>query len=862
MMTTELEALRGTALPGPPVEFLAAVEARVTPILFRRRVVRRGRQVAAAALALVGISFLWPWTNLHELSSAELLEKREKLKQQQPQVSGSLMFIPIETIVESTDVVVQVVVEEVTVNKERLVADIKAKRVRPLYLKVEFRLVESYPPLPGESLVVSSTGELEHMAAGKAFLMALKKENGVLRPLYSFRAQGIYPIRGEGPEATVSGLVRSSMTLDAAWSLIRTIHDHTHGNKQLPPEVIEEHVRALKSGSLAEAELALELLSLGAKDAMTTEVLVEALEGHYARLMAKVEIVENQYYRTHNPTYAALARKMLALLYAQADRHAAERLLTLYVKDLSNIRARVFDDSELRQAMFRLALKHPGPDRHERVLGLLGKKVTWRNEKTGGRLGGTEVVKPNYRNLKALSETPGADIDQLLREIFARPTDFGLRGELALAALWQGMAQRGMEEIRPYLETIVADPLKADYRGISIRSHRSVAAYARDHLKLLDGAKAEADPNSRQQAWSLSQDELARQSPSLIADVLWLDVPAPALGFGIRKVLGHEDLRQAAGQEQWPWPQDLPDCPPILRSLLTAGHQPDAADVAGQLLSVPIHDFDLDHFGADLAGRCGALRYLGKTGDVSLAPAIEALLDPKVLAKYTKAHERAYQVTVSKTGPERRNSLVRKSPARRPAAEELRTAALLALTRLGQRQVLAEWRSRYREGSAGQRMTAAIALFYLGDDASKEMIEAFATRTERSIDLLDRHLSAWGATGEFQKTIRYLRSPQTDALFLRRIQLGVGNGDTDLVRARDFLRDHVEEILPLLVKHLDSRDMITRGRANSCLGRILGPKPGWQQYALAGTQPELVEKCRAEVQAYLELWRSRPAAAE
>ena len=138
--------------------------------------------------------------------------------------------------------------------------------------------------------------------------------------------------------------------------------------------------------------------------------------------------------------------------------------------------------------------------------------------------------------------------------------------------------------------------------------------------------------------------------------------------------------------------------------------------------------------------------------------------------------------------------------------------------------------------------------------------------TERSIELLNYHFGTEGASYEFQRTIRYLRSPETDALFLRRVQKGLSVADYHFFLKPDFLGDHVEEILPLLVKHLEHRDMDTRRQAKNSLEMILarrsGWRVGWQNLALAGTQPELVEKCRAEVQAYLALWRSRAAAAE
>jgi len=883
-MEDRLESLRGQRLLELPTDFRAQIEARVNPILRKRRIRHHAGLACAAAALFVSLGYLAlvaPWDAFRDLgrreaklasrargdvavgdsiqesqaesrvtaqadsdnhvavedrkekppikehviaeldfdniegkSVQELLALRQELKGRQGSTGACTAAPPaMQLYIEAGYFMVQVVVKEVTFDTaqliKQLVEDIKARRVRPLYMTVEFEVVESHPAVHEHTILLSSTGEPEDVQPGRAFIMALKRLNGVYRPPSRFDGSGIYPIEGEGAAASVFG----DMPLEEAWEYIRGLYGVIHGTEiQTDRRKTQERLDALLSGTLDEARLALRLLSATKRSALTKEILLDALETQYDALLAKDNVQGERpgpaLYRMADQVdeYTSFAQSALVALYPVADEAAVGRVLELYADDMSDYRAMVFEESDYFAAeALKLALKHPGPARRDRVLGLLLRM---------GR-------RPDRSVLKLLVLNRGDDIEGILVEW------------AEAVALEPDRLDELLQGHREHLRKALPRPIKERLDRFTASCEAGESHWLGPSLELC------MSPGNERLARALLKVPFYRT-----ADVIWLRVPDPVFVPALRNAIGTDE-----------WGHHGRRCPPLLEALAACGEPDEALRLAQELLERPIPDTDLDAFKADVENRAAALRYLGRTGNASAASAVAPFLTDEALSEYGEAHERAFKTAVSKEEPERRGMLNYWSPAGNPLHERLKIAALLALTRLRDPRVIDEWRRLYGQGDVPQKVTAAVALYYLGDDTSKDLIEVFRNHTERSLDDLHRHQQTQGATGEFQSTIQYLRSPRTDALFLERIQRGLGNGDSDLIEDLGFLQDHVQEVLPLLLGHLDSKVLETRAQAHRCLESILHVSLPWDKTALAGTQPEVVEQWHKEVEVFLSDWR-------
>lgn len=157
------------------------------------------------------------------------------------------------------------------------------------------------------------------------------------------------------------------------------------------------------------------------------------------------------------------------------------------------------------------------------------------------------------------------------------------------------------------------------------------------------------------------------------------------------------------------------------------------------------------------------------------------------------------------------------------------------------------------------RIATAVSLYYLGDDGGHDILEHFINHTERSIPEIEEHWSiSWGNLDTFggrpfHEALLYLRSPQTEELFLERLRNDVRKVD---MRALAIARAREREVLPILVEHLNSGNGVTRDAAHEMLKRLTsqdfgyGWQPSWG-YPLNDEQIEAVERWRAYVDEYL-----------
>ncbi|MBL7152818.1 MAG: hypothetical protein ISS79_03815 [Phycisphaerae bacterium] len=203
-----------------------------------------------------------------------------------------------------------------------------------------------------------------------------------------------------------------------------------------------------------------------------------------------------------------------------------------------------------------------------------------------------------------------------------------------------------------------------------------------------------------------------------------------------------------------------------------------------------------------------------------------------------------------------------------PWGNRLQAAAIMALARAAAERATEQLRELYAATDDYYvRIATAVSLRYLGDDGGHDLLEHFINHTERSVPEIEKHWGmSWGnldtSRGRpFHEALLYLRSPQTEELFLERLRNGVREVD---MRALAIARAREREVLPILVEHLNSGNGVTRDAANGVtrdaahemLKRLTsqdfgyGYAPSWG-YPLGDEQIEAVERWSAYVVEYL-----------
>lgn len=207
-----------------------------------------------------------------------------------------------------------------------------------------------------------------------------------------------------------------------------------------------------------------------------------------------------------------------------------------------------------------------------------------------------------------------------------------------------------------------------------------------------------------------------------------------------------------------------------------------------------------------------------------------------------------------------------------PWGNRLQAAAIMAFARAAGDRATEQLREAYAATDDYYvRIAAAVSLRYLGDDGGHDVLEHFINHTERSIPEIDKHWSMrwWNLDTSggrpFHEALLYLRSSQTEELFLERLRNGVRKAD---MRALAIARARQRDVLPILVEHLnsgsrvkhdaanDAANGVNRDAAHEMLKRLTGQDfgYGWQPswgYPLNDEQIEAVERWRAYVDEYL-----------
>jgi hypothetical protein len=179
----------------------------------------------------------------------------------------------------------------------------------------------------------------------------------------------------------------------------------------------------------------------------------------------------------------------------------------------------------------------------------------------------------------------------------------------------------------------------------------------------------------------------------------------------------------------------------------------------------------------------------------------------------------------------------------------LQGAAIMVLAKLGGDSAIERLRELYASNDYYMRIAAAVSLYYLGDDSGNELLEHFINHTERSVPGIEMRWHVDMSGGKpFHEALLYLRSPETDQLFIERLRNGVGDEDIKAIAIAETYKD---QVLPILVEHLSSRDRTTREKSHDMLKRLTGKHFGFDPGKFVGQQDEAIELWRSSVEQYL-----------
>jgi hypothetical protein len=752
---------------------------------------------------------------------------------------------------------------------------------------VELEIIAVYPlgiVQAGQKVRIRPVFDKERvnfLEQGKEYVMGLKHHEGSFWLLPE--SIGMYPV--DPNSGAVGGFIRCDLTsadkvrsrtrgfsssepsgswsaderivpiaLDEAWQFVMDVYDAVHEAKHPEGEVLDYWLAKLQSEDLIDCWMAVEYLGTLARPPVEPGTIIDAIERHLRASNGGDPDEEspanlNSFYQ--RTTFFTEALDLLLLV---ADEPAVDRMLALYQQAVLSPEP-VFhevreNEDDVMANIFRLTLKHPGPKRRERFVSLFSPFVA--QDDYGIR----HELTPMLPWLLGTAE--GGDIDQLLLDMVEDRAGFGISGvehiEEYVGAIWMAAARRGLPEVGRYLEQVLAEPSTVIIESedgqvkqqqiieLAQQAYHVYICAAQAHGLITRGKALEMLVEQYEQG----NKSIRKGNTSIVGSIAELIEPQDReLVPFLAKTLTSERLApiiltaerifdpclvptiiealEAGAQYQYAGRDEMTFM--LLEALFYSGAEQQAVEIALAELDKPVTD------GEDLQGRTFLIKFLGATQDESLLPEVERFCQDDTVEALSRA------CSAGDTGK--------------------LAMPMLALARLGGESAIPRLRHLYQWNDIRIRVAAALALYYLGDDTGYELVEHFASHTERSVPDIEMQWDYWKGCSEiFQLPLMYLRSPRTDALLFRRIQdlrhwfsTNFRLGDYGYGYA--FLKEHKQQALPVIVEQLDSRNREARKCANRTLKELTGRDCGFRDDRFAGQQDQVIHRWRAYVEEYL-----------
>jgi HEAT repeat protein len=755
---------------------------------------------------------------------------------------------------------------------------------------VELEIIAVYPlgiVQPGQKVLIRPVFDKEQvnfLEQGKEYVMGLRHHEGWFWLLAE--SIGMYPV--DPNSGTVSGFIRCDLTsadearsrttlgssssepsgsgsaderivpiaLDEAWQFVMDVYDAVHEAKHPQGEVLDYWLEKLQSDYFIDCWMAVEYLGTLAWPPVEPDTIIDAIERHL-RISDGGDPDEdlpaylNSYYQ--RTTFFTEALDLLLLV---ADEPAVDRMMVLYQQAVSSPEP-IFhevreNEDDLMVNMFRLALKHPGPKRRERFVSLFSLLVAQDDHQIRHEL--TRMVPWLF------GAAEGGDIDQLLLDMSEDWAGFGISGveyiEEYVGSIWAAAAKRALPEFGGYLEQVLAEPSTViiESQDGQVNEEQIVelaqdayhvhilAAHARGQVSreqavetLVEQYRQGSRINDVGGAWDPVIDSIAQlieaedrqligflretlSSEEVIATIIVAEgMSDPSLVLAVKEALGE----RVTGE--------------LLEALFACGGQEEAIKMALAETDKPVNDdpelTDSVRIGYKFEDRARVIRFLGTTGDESLIPVVEHFTHEDVIEQFRQ-----------------------ENPG---GAVELQRGAVLALARLGGESVIPRLKQLYESGDIYIRILTALGLYYLGDETGYELLEHFVDHTERSVPEIEMEWDHWKRCGDmYEFPLMYLRSDRMEELLFARLH-DLRHGFSTNFRSGDygygyaFLKEHKQQVLPVIVEQLDSKDREARQCANGTLKELTGRDFGFRKDRFAGQQDQVIQRWRAYIEEYL-----------
>jgi hypothetical protein len=412
---------------------------------------------------------------------------------------------PLRQVVERSDVLIHAKVVEVVPNRDEIINQIVESKGmvnkilcreygagEPI-IRVNLRLevFKSYPPMEVRELTAvrrSHVGDLYYIKKGYEGIFALRRLGGQRSRLYNIAVEhgSIYLIHRE--RGVVSGMPSAveAGPLDEAWEYMCDLYDSIHGDEQAKSAVVKKALAIVKSSDeLAECFAALRLLQSSPKVTVRPGELMDAIERFCGSIKSKAgrgEIVKSQ----EREAYRGFVALGLKTLEKVGDEGSAERMWALCVEDLKE-ELSVFrgEDYFIFGQVVRLVLRFPGASRRQQLEQLFMARTDAEYERirTWEGLQKKHLIQPVHSAVRALARDYSEDVEALLLEMCYHPRRFGIYDSRTLAVVWEALANRGNDKIRPYLKEFLSAPGETEAGVVQYPNVESTIARAR---KLLD----------------------------------------------------------------------------------------------------------------------------------------------------------------------------------------------------------------------------------------------------------------------------------------------------------------------------------------------------------------------------------------
>jgi hypothetical protein len=757
---------------------------------------------------------------------------------------------PLPELTEGTDVWVEGEITDMVIEPRPVYADPWKSMYgtgRPIRVKATVRVIRSVPELGVETLAVehdTSTQGYGRFAEGETGFLALVKHEGVTPSVY--KPSRWYAVTDDGYIARPVVELGESVPRTLFWELVTDLDALIAAEGVAGPEAVKRWTGHLATDHPEAITAALTYLKTALEVAVDPAAVVACLERMAARVHgaradggAGATLLKRE--------CVGVTRLALPLLETHADLAAVDALVALLEHDRSQFHS-MFEERDLQTVLVRVVILRGGEKRMAIIRELMQEEVT-RYGHNGNEWRQQALLDRGYRIFRDVAKLPGADVEAFLVDVLYNPELYGVDNTLEYAAVWEGLAQRGVTEVKGFLEDGLA---QGEALQLSVPHHdgdvSTTLVYMRESLERYKRAVAGGGPPLHEDQVAAYIERYEEGNEDAIYELLHIVEAGDEHVIPLLRGLTFEQLEEkyrlvtfgravskltcdAALIEQVKEFAERQPNAGLLQALYACGEQELALKLGRRELAGAAPSGDGQALRRIIGRRAAIVGWFGKLEDPRLYSSIERFTRDEVCERY-QAAVKAWAVKADRAG----------HPF---MVWGLRKAAVLALVRTGHDGAVPRLRELVEHDDVGVRIMAAMGLHTLGDDGGAEWVRVFVEHQEKiHPDVRERWHVDLAGSGGYHMAVRYLENPNTDAVMLERLGKGFGNGDYSVFSDERFSALYRDEVLRAAAEGLTHRHRHIRADAQRALERGTGQNFGFEPDALLFTQKEPIAQWR------------------